>query len=163
MTRQRHIRWAKELLIRNCADAEGAPTDVGGGAAVFSDMLMYTTAFDTGHITPTLALNEVPGVLRLASASANVFSNRQDIHTLTLAIALPEPPQATPKAQVRAAARTAERMAQALVSTRGVPSKMLITSEPDPRARVLWELDPRILLNQDDRLINALGSSGLQS
>jgi len=140
------------------------PGGVGGGAAVFSDMLTYTTMFDTGSITPTLTLNEVPGVFRLTKASANLFSNRKDIHKLTLAIALPEPPKPTPKAQVRAAARLATRtvpMAQALVSTRGVPSKVLIHSEPDPKVRVLWELDRRILLNQDDRLINALGL-GLQ-
>ena len=140
------------------------PSDPGGGAAVFSDVLTYTTTFDTGTITPQLNLNDVPGVFRLQSASANLLSSRQDMHTLTLAIALTEPPKPTPKALVRAAARTALRampMVQALVSTRGVPSKVLIHSEPDPKVRVLWELDRRILLNQDDRLINALGL-GLQ-
>src|SRR5258708_2146032 len=85
-------------------------------------------------------------------------SSRQDVHTLTLAIALTAPTQ-TEKADVRKKALTAVmRMpAAALVSPRGVPSKVLIHSEPDPKVRVLWELDRRILLNQDDRLINALG------
>src|SRR5260370_31141080 len=107
----------------------GPPSDVAGGAAVFSDMLQYQTTFDTVHITPKVTLDEVPGVLRLTSASADVFSNRKDIHTLTLAIALPEPAKPTPKAQVRAAARTALLTAAMaptwLVASRGMPSTTL--------------------------------------
>jgi hypothetical protein len=42
-------------------------------------------------------------------------------------------------------------------NTRGIPSKVLIYGTADPKLRVLWELDRRVLLNQDDRLIQALG------
>jgi hypothetical protein len=121
--------------------------------------LTYTTVLDTGSIVPKLTLNEVPGVFRLTSASASLKSDRTDEHKLILAIALPEPKLTHQAAQ--ASLRTAARTAQAkngLVNMRGVPSKVLIHSTANPQVRVLWELDRRVLLNQDDRLINALST-----
>jgi hypothetical protein len=133
------------------------PNMVGGQAAVFSDHLTYTTKFDTGNIMSTLTFTPVPGVFTLISASPASQSSRLDQHDLTLAIALPEPPKSAQKAAVRAAARTVP-MAQALLSTRGIPSKVLIHGTADPKLRVLWELDRRILLDQDDRLVTLLGA-----
>ena len=135
-----------------------APLDggqkVGGQTAVFSDELTYTTVLDTGSLVPTLALNEVPGVFRLTKASASLKSDRTDQHKLILAIALPDP-KVTHKASLRAAAKVAQATT-GITHVRGIPSKVLIQGTADPRIRVLWELDRRVLLNQDDRLINAL-------
>lgn len=130
------------------------PSTVGGQAAVFSDALTYTSEFDSPTITPTLMLNEVPGVFRLTKASASVFATRKDAHKLTLALALPEPPQATPKGHLRALARTAPPK-QPLLTTYGIPSKVLIHSTSDPKLRVLWELDRRVLLECATRTIGS--------
>jgi hypothetical protein len=131
---------------------------VPGGSAVFSDELTYQTMIDTGAITPGASFNAVPGVLRLASVSGNFQANRTDKHILTLAIALPEPPAMTDKGAVRAAARRAPAQ-PALLGSRGIPSKVLIHGTSSPQLRVLWELDRRALLGQEDRLINALGTT----
>jgi hypothetical protein len=132
-------------------------TQIGGQAAVFSDELTYTTKLDTGNVVPSLSLDAIPGVLRLVSASATLQSNREDVHKLTLAIALPEPLASTPKAALRAAARQAPA-GQVMLGSRGIPSKVLIHSTQDPKLRVLWELDRRVLLGQEDRLINSLST-----
>jgi hypothetical protein len=132
------------------------PTTVGGQAAVFSDHLTYITKFDTGNIAPALTLTPVTTAFALASASLTLQSDRQDQHELTLAIGLPEPPKSTPKAAVRAAARTVPIEQGMILGARGIPSKVLIHSTADPKVRVLWELDRRALLDQDQRLIDAL-------
>jgi hypothetical protein len=121
-------------------------TTVGGQTAVFSDKLAYQTVFDSGKIVPTLTLNEIPGVFRLTSASASLKSDRTDVHTLTLAIALPEPPKSSPKAKVRTAARQVP-VTQALLTTHGIPSKVLINGTENPRLCALWELDRLVLLD----------------
>jgi hypothetical protein len=124
---------------------DGGPTTVGGQAAVFSDELTYTTEFDSPTVTPTVTLNEIPGVFRLTKASASAYATRKDAHKLTLALALPEPPKSTSKGQVRALARTAAPT-QPLLTAYGIPSKVLIHSTSQPQLRVLWELDRRVLL-----------------
>lgn len=121
-----------------------APQKIGGQAATFSDELTYTTKLDSGSINPQLALNPVPGVLTLTSLSAKAKSDRTDIHKLTLAIALPEP-KTTTKHGVRMAARNTTLAAPFIG---GIPSKVQIHAESDPRARVLLELDRRVLLSR---------------
>jgi hypothetical protein len=120
-------------------------TTIGGQTATFSDTLTYTTTLDAGAVNPTLTLNSVPGSFRLTSLSAMFRSSRTDIHTLTLAIALPEPKGNTQKGLVRAAARTTS---QKVPFYGGIPSKIQIHSERDPKSRVLLELDRQVLLSK---------------
>jgi hypothetical protein len=150
------IRTAIEL--DNLGLESAGVGSLGGLTAAFSDELIYTTMFDTGAIAPSVSLNAVPGVFRLASASASLQATRQDIHHLTLAIALPNPPPSTPKGELRMKSR-AIPVAQMILGSRGVPSKVLIHGTADPKVRVLWELDRRVLLGQEDRLINALSGA----
>jgi hypothetical protein len=140
-------------------EADTSLGSVGGQTAAFSDELTYTTKFDTGSIAPSVSPAPFPGVLRLASASASLQANRQDIHKLTLAIALPEPPKSTSKGDVRVQARKTPLAQTALLGSRGIPSKVLINGTANTKVRVLWELDRRVLLGQEDRLINALGAA----
>jgi hypothetical protein len=132
----------------------------GGQAAVFSDILTYTTKIDTGAISPTATFNALPGVLRLTSINASFEADRTDVHTLTLAIALPNPLPSTPKGSMRAAAARAMPGQQPVVlGSRGIPSDVLIHGTPNTQVRVLWELDRRALLGQEDQLINVLGTT----
>jgi hypothetical protein len=118
---------------------------IGGHAAAFSDELTYTTLLDTGSLNPKLTLNPVPGAFTLTNLSVTAKTERTDTHKVIIALALPEPKQGNPKHRVRAAARAATRM---MPFVRGVPSKVAIYAEPDPRARVLLELDRRVLLSK---------------
>jgi hypothetical protein len=136
----------------------GLPGAPGGQAAVFSDDLTYTTTIDTGAINPSATFNPVPGVLRLASVSGSFEASRKDVHQLTVAIALPDPPKSTPQGTMRVAARSLP-VQQGILGSRGIPSKVLIHGTPNTQMRVLWELDRRRLLGQEDRLITVLGTS----
>jgi hypothetical protein len=133
----------------------GAP---GGQAAVFSDDLTYTTTIDTGLVNPSATFSPVPGVLRLASVSGSFEANRKDVHQLTVAIALPDPPKSTSQGRMRVAARSVP-VQQTILGSRGIPSKVLIHGTSNSQIRVLWELDRRRLLGEEDRLINALGTT----
>jgi hypothetical protein len=138
----------------------GIKTLPGGQAAVFSDVLTYKTILDTGAINPTAMFGAAAGVLRLTSVTGSFQASRTDQHMLTLAIALPDPPKSTPKGSMRAAAAQLSPAAQPLVlGSRGVPSKVLIHGTSNTQVRVLWELDRRALLGQEDQLINALGAT----
>jgi hypothetical protein len=124
---------------------EPGSTTVGGQTATFSDTLTYTTILDAGTINPQLTLSPVQNSFRLTSLSATFTSKRQDKHMLTLAIALPEPKGTTPKRLVRMAARATSQRSPFVG---GVPSKIQIHSESDPKSRVLLELDRRVLLSK---------------
>jgi hypothetical protein len=135
---------------------DGVPAQIGGHAATFSDELTYTTALDSGTLNPKLTLEPVPGVFRLTSLSVTKKSDRMDVHKLTLALALPDPPRSSPTFAVRAAARrTAARgmgspmaMTGSSAFVQGLPSKIQIQGEVSPQARVLMELDRRVLLSK---------------
>ena len=125
--------------------ADNSAKTIGGHTASFSDELTYTTMLDSGSITPKLTLDAVPGVLRLTILSGTMKSDRTDIHKVILALALPEPKKLRPKHAVRMAARKTQ---SSRTFIGGIPSKIQIHSESDPRARVLLELDRRVLLSK---------------
>jgi hypothetical protein len=124
---------------------EPGSTKVGGETATFSDILTYMTTLDAGTINPQLTISPIHHDFRLTSLSATFRSSRTDKHMLTLAIALPEPKGNTSKHLVRMAAR---ETSQKSAFVGGVPSKIQIHSESDPKSRVLLELDRRVLLSK---------------
>jgi hypothetical protein len=139
---------------------QGIQNFPGGQAAVFSDELTYTTKIDTGLINPMATFaGGAPGVLKLTSVTGGFELDRQDIHKLTVAIALPDPPPTTDKGALRTAAKSMPAQQALIMGNRGIPSKVLIHGTANPQVRVLWELDRRALLGQEDRLINALSGA----
>ena len=157
-----------QLGVRRLALEDFAPAQIGGHAATFSDELTYTTAIDTGTLNPKLTLNPVPGVFRLTELSITKKADRVDVHKVLLALALPDPPRSAPTFATRTAARRTAargmgargmgvrgfdgRMAGPVVDStafvQGLPSKIQIQGEISPEARVLMELDRRILLSR---------------
>jgi hypothetical protein len=151
-----------QLGVRRLGLEDFKPAEIGGHAATFSDELTYTTAIDTGTLNPKLTLNPVPGVFRLTELSITKKADRVDKHRLLLALALPDPPRSSPTHAVRMAARRTAARGMGVVAggpmggpivgstafVQGLPSKIQIQGEVSPQARVLMELDRRVLLSK---------------
>ncbi len=116
-------------------------------SVVFSDDIDYTTEFG-GSATPTLELASIVGKFRLTKATIMAEAKRKDIHSVTVALAqdgqsvdLPETPQLTELGVNFGNSRAGARTLDAAV-VRGAPAK----------ARVLYELERRRLLKEDERV-----------
>ena len=121
-------------------------TKVSGQAATFSDELIYTTTLDSGSLSPSITLNPIPGVFSPTSIAAKIKSDRMDAHKITIALALPPPKVFIKTGKIKPHRFITPR---ALATMRGgIPSKVLIQTEPDARTKVLLELDRRVLLSR---------------
>jgi hypothetical protein len=130
-----------------------------GEVFTFGDTLMFTTLL-TGGVQPKLIISPLTDRFRLAGADADFNARRNDVHTVTLALA-GSPPK-TSKPIVGASLRSS---AAGLVGSVGLVglqtnsslvSTTIIQSATNPKDRALIELDRQRILALQARTPNLL-------
>lgn len=114
----------------------------------FHDTLTFTTDIG-GGVTPTLILKPVTNRFRVTHATADLKTNRKDIHTVVLAL-VAQPPPVTVARRGRAIRPHNARSA----GTNSNLTTTLLQTGGDPRQNALYELDRARIRALQDRILS---------
>jgi hypothetical protein len=139
------------------ADQDQSEKGIVGGTVDFSEDLQFTTSLNTGALTPALVLAPVSSALRMTNLGGTFSASRTDTHQVTVALAMPPLPKIVQNANLQRAGKQRPAVGGGAFSS-GVSSKVALATEPSSKAKVLYILDRRRVLGQNDDLIRAIGN-----
>jgi hypothetical protein len=118
-------------------------------SVVFSDDIDYTTEFG-GSATPTLELASIVGKFRLTKASIMGEAKRKDVHSVVVALAQDGQPVDVPA--LTRMQNFGVDIGRSRPGARGVDA--VVAQGAKAQTRVIYELERRRLLKEDERLFS---------
>jgi hypothetical protein len=128
-------------VVRTFIKLQQIDNPKSGEVFAFGDTLMFTTTL-FGGVQPKLVISPVTDRFRLASADGDFSAKRNDVHTVTLALA-GSPPKAN---NVQIGASLKQPLAAPFQTNSSLVSTTMIQSSANPTDRALLELDRQRIL-----------------